>query len=236
MKEFALKKIPLFGIFIFIFSNLIAMYFYPGGSIYEPNSEGYSFFKNYLSQLGRIKAINGELNSLSSTIWMSGMTISGFSFLIHYIYLPNFFNNKLSYLGSFFGIISCICFVLTGITPGDILISFSHVSDTNFLKEINIYHLHKIFANNIFYFGLACSFIYSYVIFKSNKISSIYGFGYYFFCLIVFVYVLILIYGPDPFSSEYGLIFQVTAQKIVAFSWVLSTFVLSLGILLTKND
>ena len=125
MRLFTLKFLPLYGIIFFLLFNAIAMFFYPGGSIYSPDSNHYDFFKNYLSQLGRLRAINGESNSISSSIWMSGMTITGIIFYILYI-SSNFFKNKLSIFASIFGCISCICFILTGLTPGDLIINFSH--------------------------------------------------------------------------------------------------------------
>tara|TARA_B100002052_G_C15867179_1_gene592866 strand:+ start:827 stop:1540 length:714 start_codon:yes stop_codon:yes gene_type:complete len=237
MRLFVLKFLPLYGIIFFLLFNVIAMFFYPGGSIYNPDTNHYDFFKNYLSQLGRLRAINGESNTISSCIWMSGMTITGIIFFIYYIYLPTFFKNKISIFASIFGCISCISFILTGLTPGDLIINFSHFSKPDIsIKTIQVFYVHKFFANNIFYFGLISALIYSYLIYKSKQVKSRYGLGYYIFSIIVLIYVFILIYGPDPFGSENDLIFHVTAQKIVAISWVLSTFILSLGIRKKFNE
>ena len=37
--------------------------------------------------------------------------------------------------------------------------------------------------------------------------------------------MLILIYGPSPRESDFALIFQVTAQKIILFNFILSILV-----------
>ncbi len=232
MKNYILKYFPFYGLAIFFLCNIIAMYFYAGGYIDVPENIGYDFFRNYLSQLGRIRGVNGENNLISFRIWTSGMATTGLIFIIYYITLPTFFETKkIAILGSFLGVISCMCFILTGITPGDVILDLSHYSDPDLsINTIYVKDLHKFFANNIFYFGLLSSLIYSYVIYKSKEIDSIYGMGYYSFSVIIFLYVLILIYGPSPFSSESALIFQVTAQKIVSISWVMCTFILSVGI------
>ena len=238
MKNYILKYFPFYGLAIFFLCNIIAMYFYPGGYFDNPENQGYDFFRNYLSQLGRIRAYaidsNGyELsNMVSFRIWSSGMATTGLIFIIYYITLPTFFETKkIAILGSFLGVISCMCFILTGITPGDVILNLSHYSNPDLsINTIYVKDLHKFFANNIFYFGLLSSLIYSYVIYQSKEIDSIYGMGYYSFSVIIFLYVLILIYGPSPFSSESALIFQVTAQKIVSISWVMCTFILSVGI------
>ena len=232
MKNYILKYFPFYGLAIFFLCNIIAMYFYAGGSFSNPENTGYDFFRNYLSQLGRIRAVNGENNLISFRIWTSGMATTGLIFIVYYITLPAFFETKkIAILGSFLGVISCMCFILTGITPGDVILNLSHYSNPDLsINTIYVKDLHKFFANNIFYFGLLSSLIYSYVIYKSKEIDSIYGMGYYSFSVIIFLYVLILIYGPSPFSSESALIFQVTAQKIVSISWVMCTFILSIGI------
>jgi len=232
MKNYILKYFPFYGLAIFFLCNIIAMYFYAGGSFSNPDSVGYDFFRNYLSQLGRVRGVNGENNLISFRIWTSGMATTGLIFIIYYISLPSFFEmKKIATVGSFISIISCLCFILTGITPGDVILNLSHLSNPDLsINTIYISSLHKFFANNIFYFGLLSALIYSYIIYHSKKIDSIYGIGYYFFSVIIFLYVLILLYGPNPFSSEFSLIFQVVAQKIVSISWVMCTFILSLGI------
>ena len=232
MKNYILKYFPFYGLAIFFFCNIIAMYVYAGGSSSNPENTGYDFFRNYLSQLGRIRAVNGENNLISFRVWTSGMATTGLIFIIYYITLPTFFKEKkIAILGSFLGVISCMCFILTGITPGDVILNLSHYSNPDLsINTIYVKDLHKFFANNIFYFGLLSSLIYSYVIYQSKEIDSIYGMGYYSFSVIIFLYVLILIYGPSPFSSESALMFQVTAQKIVSISWVMCTFILSVGI------
>jgi len=232
MKNYILKYFPFYGLVIFFICNITAMYFYAGGSFSNLESIGYDFFRNYLSQLGRTRGLNGESNLVSFRIWTSGMATTGLIFIIYYITLPTFFETKkVAIIGSFISVISCICFILTGITPVDVIFNLYHSSNPNLsINTIYMRDIHKIFANNIFYFGLLSALIYSYVIYHSKKIDSIYGMGYYLFLIIIFLYVLVLLYGPDPRLSESALIFQVTAQKIVSISWVMSTFVLSLGI------
>ena len=48
------------GIFLFVILNFISMVIYPGGTIIEPETKGYSFFYNFLSNLGESTAKNGE--------------------------------------------------------------------------------------------------------------------------------------------------------------------------------
>ena len=48
MKKYILNYLPFYGVTIFVISNAIAMYYYPGGSIFDNEKIGYDFFRNFL--------------------------------------------------------------------------------------------------------------------------------------------------------------------------------------------
>ena len=234
MKKFILSYLPFYALIIFFISNMLAMIFYPGGTIQDSESVGYDFFRNFLSQLGRTKAYliddygNQLSNLISFRIWSSGMAVTGILFLIYYFYLPSFFKKKTAILGSFFAIVSSICFIGTGITPLDVIV---HLSDRqgNILNTISMFEMHVFFANNIFYFAFPSALIYSYTIYNSKKINKMYGTGYYLFSFSLLIYIFILKFGPSPIDGV-GEIIQATSQKIIAILWVVSTAILSFGI------
>tara|TARA_R110001592_G_scaffold366_10_gene2153 strand:+ start:34791 stop:35441 length:651 start_codon:yes stop_codon:yes gene_type:complete len=60
--ELFLLSLPIFGIGSFVVFYCIAAIHYPGGSWIEPNTNGFSFWNNYLCDLLDIHAINGEPN------------------------------------------------------------------------------------------------------------------------------------------------------------------------------
>ena len=70
------------GIFLFVIFNFISMIIYPGGTIIEPESKGYSFFYNFLSNLGEWKAKNGEDNTASAYLFNSSMLILTLSYFL----------------------------------------------------------------------------------------------------------------------------------------------------------
>ena len=114
------------------------------------------------------------------------MSLTGIIFFVYYLYLPSIFNKSiLSYVGSFFAIIASICFVLTGITPGDLTIHL--IDQNNDITILSMLEIHAFFANNIFYFAFPSAIIYSYIIYKSDEINNIYGMGYYIFSFSFFV-------------------------------------------------
>ena len=69
------------------------MFYYAGGTIQNPDSIGYDFFRNFLRQLGRIKAYavddfgNQLSNLVSFRIWSTGMAVTGSIFFVYYFKL-----------------------------------------------------------------------------------------------------------------------------------------------------
>lgn len=75
----------------FIILTFIATHYYKGGSWNDATNPGYSFIWNYISDLGRIYSIAGELNTISRIIFTVSVTIVGtgeimFSFAFAYFY------------------------------------------------------------------------------------------------------------------------------------------------------
>ena len=60
-----LLEIPRFCASIFILFNIIAVYFYGGGNYIDKSATGYSFSKNFFSDLGRSVSFSGESNLIS---------------------------------------------------------------------------------------------------------------------------------------------------------------------------
>ena len=65
-----LRFVPLF----FIFSVAIAIYFYPGGNIHDPEQVGYSVTHNFLSDLGGYQSRSGSGNLPSAIFFNFSVT------------------------------------------------------------------------------------------------------------------------------------------------------------------
>ena len=57
------KNIITIGIALGVLLLIISTFFYPGGTLNDPNSVGYSWFENYISNLLRPLAVNGMENA-----------------------------------------------------------------------------------------------------------------------------------------------------------------------------
>jgi len=80
-----LKKYSvLLGISISVFLIVVATIVYPGGSMFDKNSVGFDWSKNFISNLFSAKALNGADNP--SRIWADGgMILLSLSFAIFFI-------------------------------------------------------------------------------------------------------------------------------------------------------
>jgi hypothetical protein len=93
----------------------------------------------------------------------------------------------------------------TGLTPSDLVL-----------------RSHQFFANNIFHSFLVTSFFYTIAIFRSNHLDRKYAIGYLLFFLSIFMYVIIINFGPPADLHNSALIFQVVSQKIIVLIFVFS--------------
>ena len=91
-KKAWLITLPRQVIWLFVILNIIAMFLYPSGTHRDNLSSGYSFTKNFLSDLGRSITFSGEINFLSSLIFNIAMIISGGALSLFYFKVRKVFN------------------------------------------------------------------------------------------------------------------------------------------------
>lgn len=198
-----LVLIPRLAAILFILLQVVGMQVYPGGTMHDASTIGYSFSKNFFSDMGAYAARNGEPNYLSMIIFALSLTIVGITFSLYYLFLPRVLgNDRANYLlastGTLFAIGGSICMIGTGFTPSDI-----------------VFAPHVFFANNIFHCFLVTALLYTIVIFRSDSLKKRYAMGYAMFFISIFIYVGILQYGPSANSGESAMIFQVLSQKMI---------------------
>ena len=201
------------GIFLFVILNFISMLTYPGGTIIEPDTKGYSFFYNFLSNLGESTAKNGEDNIVSAYLFNSSMLILAISYILFYVsYLRiqlKFNRNKiLNFFSLSTIIISLVSFVLVSV--------FSAYNST--------FDIHVFFVKVAFRLLLIHCFIQLFIIYKS-KLSKGMLVSSSIFWFILLVFIIVMEYGPNPFLDNRSLLIQVSSQKMIVISILLYFFV-----------
>ena len=198
------------GIFFFVSFNLLAFNFYPGGTIIDSSTEGYLFFYNFLSNLGEWVAKNGEDNIISAYLFNSSMLILAISYgLFYFMFLKIQFrisdNNIIKTLLMVTILLSLISFVLIAVFP----------------SEVPTFNLHIFFVKAAFRLLFVHSLFQVYNLFESqvfgNKIriiSTVFSF-------VLFLFILVMEFGPSPFENNSSLFIQVTSQKLIVISIII---------------
>ena len=161
------KHLVLTGIIISVILLVIAMVLYPGGSLFDKNSVGFDWTKNFISNLFAAKAINGSDNP--SRIWADvGMIFLSISFAIFFVRFSKKIPNKSAAdVIKYSGIIAMICTFLIVTSLHDIMVTIASTlylvsifyitmfilkSKLNFLKFLCIICL-LIFYYTLYLFG-----------------------------------------------------------------------------------
>jgi hypothetical protein len=201
------------GIFLFVILNFISMVIYPGGTIIEPETKGYSFFYNFLSNLGESTAKNGEDNIVSAYLFNSSMLILAISYFLFYVsYLRiqlKFNRNKiLNFFSLSTIIISLVSFVLVAV----------------FSADNSTFDIHVFFVKVAFRVLLIHCFIQLFIVYTSN-LSKTMLISSSIFCFILLIFIIVMEYGPNPFLDNRSLLIQVSSQKMIVISILLYFFV-----------
>ena len=234
MNKFWYIHVPRFIIIINIIAFTVAMMIFPGGNHLEVDQVGYSFTKNFISELGRFKSMSGDVNFFSSFIFLSTCCLNIF-LGIAFLKIPKLFKqNKLSYgfalIGGILIFIGCIFFIAVGFTPEDLYFQ-KHI----FVAE----YFFNTTSLGIIFFSIAIIF---------SRINSLYA------CLSLALITLLIIYAInlshipeiDPANTElyaetYSMetqIFKVIMQKLMAIMIMINIYTFTFGInnLLNTND
>jgi hypothetical protein len=207
-------KWKLYSFFFIIISitqffvlTFIAMIFYPGGTLINSNTIGYSFFSNFFSDLGRTKSLSGQSNLTSCIIYVItccilSISMIPFSIAISYFFKGNSLAKKLGYSIMTFGALTGIFMTATILTPWD-LFGTTHLT------------LGIIYT---FFWILTILFIVISILVNESLFPKKYAFILIIYLIIAVINLLIVaILRYEPIN-EISLIIQATLQKLSVYS------------------
>ncbi len=207
----------IIGSALFIVLTVIAMFIYPGGSLTDPTTKGYSFFSNFFSELGFLVTKSGAVNTPSAVLFITSLTLAGLGLVLFFLAFPQFFQGikagwTLSLLGSTFGILSGICFVGVAWAPGDVNLD-----------------LHVFFVMWAFRLFPVAVFFYAVAIFRQPDYPNSYGWVFIIFGLLLIVYIFLLEFGPSAMDSTTGQFIQAAGQKVIVYASIGSIMIQANG-------
>ncbi len=208
--------LSILGAIQFFILSSLAMEYYPGGTIHDRSSEGYSFFTNYFSDLGRTRSWSGENNWTSNILFKISLTGVGLSLSLFFLMISTLFKNAeaklLAIIASVAGIISALCYIGIAHTP------------------LNIdYGMHTLYVRVGFIAFLAMSLFYSLSILADKAYPNTYAKVFGWFMIILGIQILIMLFGPRSWYSPRALLLQATAQKAVVYSEMLCMLIQCFG-------
>ncbi len=199
----------------------IAMPFYQGGHLLDSTTNGYNFFRNFVSDLGRTISLSGERNFTSFAIFSTG-TLVLLGSLTRFLFLAvsefNINSRLLKFAAKISALYSCIGVLGVVITPVNIP---------------SLYSLHIFFAISMT-LAIGITFgLYSYFFYKEN--FTRYSILILISALSVLAYLLFIEYGPSARESLSGLTLHASVQKYMILMMVATFFYMTRGVDLLNN-
>jgi hypothetical membrane protein len=209
-------SLTMFGCVLFVVLTVAAMLFYPGGTLTDPTTSGYSFFANYFSDLGLTWTHARVRNTVSAIPFIAALTMAGGGLVLFFLAFPRFFAGSrwaklLSGIGSTFGVIAGICFVGVASTPANLCLQ-THLTV-------------MMWAFRTFTVAVIC---YTIAIFREPDYPNRFGLVFVAFAVLLVLYLFLLIAGP-AYDSPEGMMIQAVGQKIIVYASVISIFIQALG-------
>lgn len=200
----------------FVVLTIIAMFFYPGGTITDHSTSGYSFFRNFFSSLGLTVAPNGEPNTIAAILFFIALSVAGLGLVVYFIAEPQFFWHSrslriTSIVGSIVGVFTGICFMGVAFTPA------------NLFRDA-----HSWFVLNAFRSFLVAAIVYAIAILLNKDYPNRYAGVYLLFAVLLAAYIWLMINGPG-LDTVQGEMVQVTGQKIIVYASIICMLVQSVG-------
>lgn len=211
------------GVLQFAVCLAAAMLVYPGGTPLESNAPGYSFFGNYLSDLGRSVAWSGVPNPLGSILFNTSLMVLGLATIPFFLFLPLHVPDRAPALwcAAGFGLLSSLGLIGVGLTPYD-----------KYLNE----HLTALFLWIVPF--LAALAIHFFVIMGSKECSPLFPLLSLGLAVLIALYLVrTLAYGLPPQAADNGasLLKSIALQKYVLFASLGWYLVFSARMLLTVD-
>ncbi|MHA1746437.1 MAG: hypothetical protein ACTSWW_10585 [Promethearchaeota archaeon] len=211
--------ITLFGIIQFLVLSILAMIVFPGGTREDASIQGYSLTYNKFSDLGMWESYAGGSNLASFLLFNISLIIVGLSLLPYVIFSAKYFISQelpkyWVMVGEIAGIISCLGFILIGLTPRDLQLDLHHLGEYAAFLAIFI-----------------MSLTYMLFIFKDkdypNKYTIVYAVCV--ICQLLYLFVVFNVYVPS-------LAFDCITQKLIVYIQLVVFLIQSIGILHLDKD
>ncbi len=212
------RLVVLIGLLFYLLLTL-SMLLYPGGTKADPHTQGYSFFTNFLSDLGHTESISGQSNIPSMVLFISALVLAAiatglFSLAFTQLFTLSAFTIRFSRLGALCGLIAGLCVLGVALVPEDLSSSLHYYC--------TVAALVVFVAAYLFFFQ---------AVVRTQGLPKRVSWVYIALGVVLVVYTIISVwvtfFGPAPGTPAWEVI-QATGQKIIIYVAVLALLVESL--------
>lgn len=217
LTENSVYNFAIFAGIQYVVLTIVAMLIYPGSTHRNNETVGYVFSENFLSDLGRTKVFDGTSNLIGAGMYFWVLLSVGASSILLFTILRYLFREKrwvkyLSYLMVAAGVFAGVGLVGIGCAPADLI------------RDIHIFFVYWSFV-----FLLASLLLLMICIYGTPRFPNKYAHLLLFSNLVLAVYVWLLFYGPNPYTTDEGLMIQVVGQKIIVYLLIISLTIQAYG-------
>ncbi len=184
--------------------TLLAMLFYPGGTLYDASTAGYSFFGNFFSELGLTVTYYGKSNAVSAVIFTFSLTVLGigiaaFFAVTQYIVGAARSGRATARAGAVFGIAAGLAFIGVAATPANRLLG-----------------MHVAFLCIAFPAVMIAAALHSAALFLAGPHLRRFAETHVAAAVLMAGYLMLAAFGPG-LKTAYGVRFQAAAQKAAVY-------------------
>ena len=185
----------------FVIATTGAMFLYSGGTYLERSPQPYSFFGNFLSDLGMLVAWGGQPNHAAAVLFIASELLLAVTLVLFFRALVRLYSpgppRVLAIAAGITGLICCLAFIAAAVLPADRFLG-SHIQA----------------AIIAFRSSLASFALFAMATARDPRFRRIAATAWILLTVVMAAYVGVIEWGPRP-RTAFGLTFQVTAQKIV---------------------
>jgi len=210
-------KLLLYSSAQFVVLSFGAMLFYPGGAMYQPGARRYLFFENFFSDLGATVTRRSQSNLAAMILFAVGLTSVGIGLGLASPTWKRVIarKNRMMFFGhaaEVLSLLAAICYVGIAVTPWNLMLG-----------------LHMFFVQGAF--TLLLGFVVCLTLLElQNDWPVRYITSNVLYVIVLSLYVFVLFDGPN-LETLPGLVFQVTAQKIIVYTSILNLAYQTLGLI-----
>jgi hypothetical membrane protein len=115
------NAIACLGVVQFVTAGAWAMSRYPGGTPLDPQTVGYAFFENFVSDLGLSTSWSGRSCREGALVFNASLVVLGLATLPYFLFLPTHAPDKseLLWAGAALGVVSALALASIGLFPYD---------------------------------------------------------------------------------------------------------------------